>query len=50
MKKNLIRFALLAFTSGVILTSCNTTKGFGEDLQKIGGRLETKADETGGTN
>lgn len=30
-------------------TSCSTTKGFGQDLQKVGNRLENSADATGGT-
>jgi predicted small secreted protein len=30
-------------------SSCSTTKGFGQDLQKVGSRLEARADETGGT-
>jgi predicted small secreted protein len=29
-------------------TSCATTKGFGQDLQKVGNRLENQADATGG--
>jgi predicted small secreted protein len=30
-------------------TSCATTKGFGQDLQKVGSRLENRAEATGGT-
>lgn len=30
-------------------TSCSTTKGFGQDLQKVGNRLENRAEATGGT-
>jgi len=29
--------------------SCSTTKGFGQDLQKVGSRLEKRADASGGT-
>ncbi|MFC7337237.1 entericidin A/B family lipoprotein [Haloferula chungangensis] len=50
MKKNFIRLALLAFAGSCIISSCNTTKGFGEDLQKVGGKIEKQADETGGTD
>lgn len=37
----LLLIALLA-TAG--LTACNTVKGFGQDLQKVGGKMEEKAD------
>ncbi len=30
-------------------SSCSTTKGFGQDLQKVGNRLEQSAESTGGT-
>ncbi len=33
----------LAFSS-----SCATTRGFGQDLQKVGSKLENEADATGG--
>lgn len=46
---NSLRLALLAFASGAILSSCSTTAGFGQDLQKVGSKLENKAEETGGT-
>ncbi|MGB6220718.1 entericidin A/B family lipoprotein [Haloferula sp.] len=49
MIKNSLLLALIAFASGTVLSSCNTTAGFGEDLQKVGSKLETKADDTGGT-
>ncbi len=40
---------LLAAAAGMALsTSCATTKGFGQDLQKVGNKLENQADETGG--
>lgn len=42
--------ALLSATLGVALsTSCSTTRGFGQDLQKVGNRLENRAEATGGT-
>ena len=31
-------------------TSCATTKGFGRDVQKVGDKIETKAERTGGAN
>lgn len=31
-------------------TSCATTKGFGRDVQKVGNKIETKAERTGGAN
>ena len=37
----LLLIALLATTS---LTACNTVKGFGQDLQKVGENMEEKAD------
>ena len=40
----LVSAAVLAFGN-----SCSTTKGFGQDLQKVGSRLEERADATGGT-
>ena len=47
------KLKLAALVSAVIATaassSCSTTKGFGQDLQKVGNRLETRADATGGT-
>ena len=40
--------ALLAFAlSTVALTACNTTKGFGEDLQSGGENLSDEARDSG---
>ena len=50
MTKILLRFALLAFASGTILASCNTTAGVGKDIQKLGSKMETSAENTGGTD
>ena len=48
--KHLQIIALLSATLGVALsTSCSTTRGFGQDLQKVGNRLENRATATGGT-
>lgn len=33
----------------IFLPSCSTTRGFGRDLQKVGGNLERQAESTGGT-
>lgn len=41
---------LLALFSVSTLSACNTMKGVGKDLEKVGGKLQRKADETGGTS
>ena len=47
--KNLQIIALACAALGMaFLTSCATTRGFGQDLQKVGNRLENEADATGG--
>ena len=40
--------ALLLLATLAASSSCSTTRGFGQDLQKVGNRLESQADETGG--
>ncbi len=45
LKITLSAASALAF---LFLPSCATTKGFGQDLQKVGGKLESRADATGG--
>ena len=35
---------LFALFSIITLTACNTVKGFGEDLQNLGGSIEESAD------
>lgn len=46
MKPSYIRAAsALLAAAGVLLSSCSTTKGFGRDLQKVGNKIENKADE-----
>ncbi len=48
--KTLQLLSLLFASSGFLaLSSCSTTRGFGQDLQKVGGDLERAAVETGGT-
>ncbi len=42
--------ALVAAAAATALaTSCATTRGFGQDLQKVGNNLENQAESTGGT-
>jgi entericidin A len=41
---------LLALLSTSVLAACNTTKGFGKDLQKVGEKMEGAADKSGGTD
>lgn len=40
---------LLAALALALSGSCSTTRGFGQDLQKVGDRIEHRAEETGGT-
>ncbi len=49
MKHLQISAILLAALGTALSTSCSTTKGFGQDLQKVGNRIEHRADATGGT-
>lgn len=48
MKQLQITALLLAAIGAAVSTSCSTTKGFGQDLQKVGNRIENRADATGG--
>lgn len=43
-----VTLLLLTVVSTVFSSSCATTRGFGQDLQKVGNRLENDADSTGG--
>ncbi|GAA5123893.1 entericidin A/B family lipoprotein [Luteolibacter yonseiensis] len=49
MKPLKVTALVIAAFAALAATSCSTTKGFGEDLQKVGSKLETKAEATGGT-
>ena len=40
---------IVAATGSILSTSCATTRGFGQDLQKVGNKLENDAVATGGT-
>jgi predicted small secreted protein len=37
------RLALLALACMAVLTACNTVKGFGKDVKKVGEQVEEKA-------
>ena len=50
MTKTTFLLAILAFAAGSILSSCNTTAGMGQDIQKMGIAVERSAEKTGGTN
>lgn len=47
--KRLIPLMLLAMFSVGALSACNTMKGAGQDVQKVGEKVEQKADDTGAT-
>lgn len=48
--KHLPVTALALASLGIVASSssCSTARGFGQDLRKLGGRIEHQADETGG--
>jgi entericidin A len=48
MKRLLISLCLAVLS--IALAACNTTKGFAQDLQKVGGKMERAAERTGGTD
>lgn len=47
--KRLIALMLLAMFSIGTLSACNTVKGAGQDVQKVGEKMEGAADDTGAT-
>ena len=47
--KRLIALMLLAMFSVGTLTACNTMKGAGQDVQKVGEKVEDKAQDSGAT-
>ena len=51
MRRRVLGLLGLSAASAFTFTtsSCATTKGFGEDLQKMGEKVEAQAVETGGT-
>ncbi len=48
--KRLMALMLLAMFSVGTLSACNTVKGAGKDVQKVGDKVEDAADSTGGTS
>lgn len=48
--KRLTALILLALFSVGTLSACNTMKGAGKDVQKVGEKVEEAADDTGATN
>ena len=49
MKKNLLKLLALAFVTltAVALPACNTTKGFGEDIDSLGENMSDAAEDNG---
>jgi len=47
--KRLTALMLLAMFTVGTLTACNTMKGAGQDVQKVGEKVEDSANRTGGT-
>lgn len=46
MKRLICLLLLTAFSSGVLsLTACNTMAGAGKDVQKVGEKVEEKAED-----
>lgn len=48
--KRLTALLMLAMFSVATLSACNTMKGAGKDVQKVGEKVEDAADDTGGTD
>ena len=48
--KRLMALMLLAMFSVGTLSACNTMKGVGKDVEKVGDKVQEKADDTGGTD
>ncbi|MDR6991787.1 entericidin A/B family lipoprotein [Luteimonas sp. 3794] len=47
--KRLTALMLLAMFTVGTLSACNTMKGAGQDVQKVGEKVEESANNTGGT-
>jgi len=47
--KRLTALMLLALFTVGTLSACNTMKGAGQDVQKVGEKVEDSANNTGGT-
>jgi entericidin A len=48
--KRLMAMMLLAMFSVATLSACNTVKGVGKDVEKVGDKMQDKADDTGATD
>ena len=48
--KRFMALMLIAMFSVGTLAACNTTKGFGQDVEKVGDKIEDAAEDTGGTD
>ena len=48
--KRVMALLLLALFSAGTLSACNTVKGAGKDVQKVGEKVEGAADDTGATD
>jgi len=48
--KRLMALVLLAMFSVGTLSACNTVKGVGKDVEKVGDKVQDKAEDTGGTD
>jgi len=48
--KRFMALMLIAMFSVGTLSACNTTKGFGQDVEKVGDKIEGAAEDTGGTD
>lgn len=47
--KRIVSLAVLALFAANFLVACNTVKGAGKDMQKVGEKVEQKADDSGAT-
>jgi predicted small secreted protein len=45
--KRLALFFMAVGFLGLFTTGCQTTKGFGQDVEKLGDKIEEKAEEKG---
>lgn len=48
--KRFMSLLLLALFSVGSLSACNTMKGAGKDVEKVGEKVQDAADDTGGTD
>lgn len=47
--KRLTALLLLALFAAGTFTACNTVRGAGQDVEKVGEKMQESAEETGGT-